>query len=211
MSSSSSAVAASADTGQWSSALPELGGITRAAMDPARIEAAMRDGYAAGHAAGHTDGYAAGYAAGEAAARADLAEDRRRLEAACISLGAQLRTLADAEDRIRAAYEASTVDAAIAIAEAVLGREVAASANPGREAILRAFAVAPGDAASASVRLHPADAARLGSLDDVLTGVCVEVVPDGRVEPGGCILQLGDTSVDATVGAALGRVREVLS
>ena len=195
----------------WSSTLPELHGITPAAMDPARVEAAMREGYTTGHAAGFEDGRAAGFAAGEAAAMEATEEGRRRLFAAAGALANQLDRVAAAEVALRESFAAATVDAAIAIAAAVLGRELSVLADPGREAILRAFAVAPTEASTATVRLHPSDARLLDDADSIVPGVAITVVPDPAVEPGGCELTVGDTTVDATVSAALARVREVLA
>lgn len=195
----------------WSNTLPELAGVTPAAMDPARIEAAMRAGYAAGHEAGQHDGYAAGYAAGQEAGRAALDGACRRLSAALSALNAQLDRLDAAQAANRAAFEAASVDTALTIAEAILERELAVAADPGRDAIVRALAAAPVGAASASVRLHPVDAEHLGTIHDLAPGVDVTVVADPAVEPGGCHLSIADTHVDATVSAALARVREVLA
>lgn len=195
----------------WSSTLPELQGVTPAAMDPARVEAAMREGYATGHAAGFEDGRAAGFAAGEAAAMAAVEDGRRRMLAALESLASQLDRVAAAEAAVRAEFTASAVDAALSIAESVVARELAVAGDPGRDAILRAFAVAPTDASAATVRLHPDDAATLGDTDRLVPGVAITVVPDPSVEPGGCELTVGNTTVDASVSAALARVREVLS
>lgn len=196
--------------GDWGSTLPELAGVTTAAMDPSRIEEAMREGYSKGLAAGRADGYEAGYAEGERAGLAALEQDRRNLASALALLGHQLGQLGAAEEALRASFDQAVVDTAMAIAEAIVARELTTASDPGREAILRAFAVAPTSVDTATVRLHPVDADRLGDVTDVARAARLTVVPDPSVEPGGCILQLGDTAVDATIGAALARVREVL-
>jgi flagellar assembly protein FliH len=195
----------------WGETLPELDGITADHMDPARIEAAMRDGYATGHAAGYEDGRTAGYSAGEAAGRATLEHERHRFVSALQAVGDQLRLLAESEAAVRANFEAAVVETALAVAEAILGRELAVNADPGRDAIARALAVAPSGAAKATVRLHPDDAARLGDLDLIAPGLEVGIVADHSVAPGDCILTMGDTSVDAGVATALERVRKALA
>lgn len=204
----------------WSSTLPELGSLSPEAVDPTRIEEAVREGYEAGHAAGREDGWASGYADGHARgyaeARASLDEERerlrRRLAAAVATVDAELGKLAEAEAAVRAAFEAAALDAALQIAEAVLRRELAVCRDPGRDALRRAFSVAPTRAVEdAAARLHPDDVAVLGDVSDLVPGVRVTVVADPEVEPGGCLLQLGDTSIDASLRAALERVREELA
>jgi flagellar assembly protein FliH len=195
----------------WGSSLPELAGVTTAAMDPTRIEEAMREGYATGHAAGMADGYAAGVQQGEADGLARLEQDRRNLESALADLRQQLARLGEAETEIRAAFDLAVASTAFLMAEAIIGRELAVAADPGRDAIVRAFAVAPSAVATAVVRLHPSDVGRLGDISDIAPDVTLTVVPDPAIAAGSCILVMGDTTVDATIGAALQRVREVLA
>lgn len=194
----------------WSSSLPDLTGMTTAVMDPSRIEDAMRDGYATGHAAGVEDGYAEGFAAGQAAGRAALDADRARVTSVLAALEGELHRLDEAAATTRAHYESAAVDAALTIAAAVLDRELSAAADPGRDALVRALAAAPNSAATATVRLHPDDVARLGDLEGIAPGTAVTVVADPAVDPGGCMLLVGETTVDATIATALERVAEVL-
>ncbi len=198
-------------TASWTSTLPELEDVSPAAMDPSRVEAAMRDGYAHGHAAGREDGFAAGYAAGEAAGQAALADDRRRLADALASLTSQVARLDEATAAARSEFEATVADTAIAVAAAVLDREVAVATDPGAEAIARAMATAPSGPSSATVRLHPADVERLGDTAALAPGVALSVVADAALTPGGCVLTVAQTSIDATIEGALARVRQVLS
>jgi len=194
----------------WGASLPELAGVSPRAMDPGRVEAAVRDGYAAGLAAGREDGYAAGHQAGVEAARGAVDAEWARLAGAVAAVGRRLEELAGVDAAVRRAFEAHVVDAALLLAEAILDRELAVAADPGRDALVRALAVAPAGIASATVRLHPDDAARLGPVEDLAPGVELAVVADPAVEPGGCLLQCGDTAVDASVRAALERVAGVL-
>jgi flagellar assembly protein FliH len=62
----------------------------------------------------------------------------------------------------------------------------------------------------AVARLHPADAAVLG--DQPLAGSpgALTIIPDPAIEPGGCLLEVGDSRIDAQLGSALDRVRSAL-
>lgn len=172
-----------------------------ARLDPARVDAAVAEGREAG--------YRAGFAAGEAAGRAEAAARWGDELAAVVRAGddavtealAGLRAVADATaQRItRVAFE---------LAEAIVGRELALATAPGRDAVARALSVAPEDV-ELVLHLHPGDAAALGP-DGLPAGRAVRVVPDPAVEPGGCVARAGWTSVDATLGTALERVRAVL-
>jgi flagellar assembly protein FliH len=80
-----------------------------------------------------------------------------------------------------------------------------------RDAVGRALADVP-SGAEVTVRLHPDDADL--TPDDVATlapGCAVELVLDASVERHGAVVTVGDRTVDAQVGAALARVREVLA
>ena len=64
---------------------------------------------------------------------------------------------------------------------------------------------------TAVARLHPADASLLdaSSLNSAATGA-LTIIPDPAIEPGGCILEVGDSRIDAQLGPALDRVRSAL-
>lgn len=157
----------------------------------------------AGRAAGYQQGLAEGRAAGIDQAREDLAFALTALHAAIEDLHrrdvAGLATLAD-----------ETAVLALAVAEAVVGREVAIATDPGRDAIARALSLAP-DRGDAVARLHPDDVATLGDLAAVHGGRDIEIVADHRVERGGCLLDVGPARVDAQLGPAIERVRAELA
>jgi flagellar assembly protein FliH len=162
-------------------------------------EADMQRGYDDGYQAG----VAEGLAAGQAAAAAECAAALARLEAA-----GQMLAEAAADLRRRQALELvgledSLARAAIDLAAAVVGREVEVSASPGADALARALALVPAGSAAVA-RLHPADAALLEDVSGVT------VIPDPAVEPGGCILEVGDSRIDAQLGPALDRDRAAL-
>ena len=171
-----------------------------AAIDPAIAAAEERRGYDDGYRAGMAESLAAGRVAVAAESAATVA----RLEILC-------RSLADtAEDlRRRQALELTGLEDALArpavdLASAIVGRELEVAASPGADALARALALVPAGC-TAIVRLHPADAAVLGDVQGALT-----VIPDPAVEPGGCILEVGDSRIDAQLGPAIDRVRAAL-
>lgn len=174
-------------------------------------------------AAGRAQGYAAGWAEGRK--RAQEEADRSAAERSAADQAAAARhlaaqqslavTLADAlarlDAKLAARHEVVTAEAtelALRIAEAVLGRELAATTDAGADALRRALAeVAP--TATATVRLNPVDVA---ALDPATTaGRPVTVVADAGVPAGGAILETDVTTVDATLESAMARVREALA
>src|SRR5579864_6571132 len=121
----------------------------RAAVGRAAAEATRR-----GFRDGHDAGYKAGHREGVRAARDETSAVLAALHAAARDL--QQRAATDL-------HEASLTIAAAALelAEAVIGRHIEVSADPGADALARALALAPSGPLIA--RLHPDDAALLDS------------------------------------------------
>lgn len=194
----------------WSGSLPDVGSFGAGTFDPARVEEAVRDGYRTGFEAGRADGAAAAAAAAHEQAVAALADDRRQAAALLLALRDQVHRLADVEAEVRAGFEVAVVDAAVVLAEAIIGRELALAHDPGRDAIRRALAVAPAGCDAVVVRLHPDDHACLGPLGDLALGREVTVVADATIDRGGCRASVGAMDIDATIADALDRARAVL-
>lgn len=194
---------------RWTDSLPEVGAVV-GGFDPAKVEDAVRAGYDAGFHAGHADGYAAAHRAAQEELAAAHDADRRRVGSMLLALRDELHRLTGAEADLRSAFEAAVVDTALALAEAVVGRELAIATDPGRDALARALAVGPTGPGPVTVRLHPTDLARLGDLGDLALGRDLAVVADPAVAPGGCTAAFGATEVDAGVASALDRARAVL-
>jgi len=169
-------------------------------------------------------GYAAGWAEGRRAADEATREAREQFAVQARAAAAEqqldteraLRALTDAVSRFerRAApavddLGAELVTAAFALAEAIVGRELAVATDPGRDALVRALALAPAGRA-AIVRLNPADAALLPSTSTV-DGRDVVIVADPALARGDAIVDCDATTIDARLGAALDRAREALS
>jgi flagellar assembly protein FliH len=187
---------------------------------------------AAGEQRGYDDGYRAGMAEGLAAGRAAMAAESA---AAVARLEAVVAALADAAADLRsrqalelAGLEDALARAAVDLAAAIIGREVRVAESPGADALARALSLVPAGSAAVA-RLHPADAAvlteepRAAALiapDSVVAAhdparraavpAGVTIVPDPAIEPGGCILEVGDSRIDAQLGPALDRVRAAL-
>jgi flagellar assembly protein FliH len=165
---------------------------------------------------GYEGGYRAGMAEGLAAGQAAMAAESAT---AIASLEGAARALADAaaDLRRRQALELTGLEdalarAAVDLASAIIGRELEVSASPGADALARAMALVPAGC-TAVARLHPADAEALNGNADHIAGAApgtLSLIADPAVERGGCILEVGDSRIDAQLGPALDRVRAAL-
>jgi flagellar assembly protein FliH len=173
--------------------------------------------------AARAQGYAAGWAQGRRAALegAAAAESERAARhcAELAALAAEQRTAAAAlaaaidscNARVQTTCEelaAHAVRLGLAVAEAILMREVSVSADPGADALRRAMTQVPA-AVPVTVRLHPEDRSQLDV--SMLEGREVSFVDDPSMQRGGAVVETEHGVVDATVDAALARVREVLT
>lgn len=202
-------------TGRWT----RFG--SSAVLGDEATEAALGSVVDAADSAARAQGYAMGWAEGRRAALAHAEADREERARAHDAVHARAvdevaRTadgLVRAADRLHAessahrdALAATAVDLALQVAEAVLGRELQIAADPGRDALRRALAAVP-EPGPVTVRLNPDDLAALGP--DALEGR-VTVRADPTLARGDAVAETDTCSVDATVAAALARVREVL-
>jgi len=167
-----------------------------APLDPAAAAAEEQRGY--------EEGYRAGLAEGRAAMAAETSTALARL-------GAMIRSVdeAAADLRRRQALELTGLEDALArtavdLASAIIGRELEVAGSPGADALARALALVPAGA-STIARLNPADAALINEAPPGVT-----IIADPAVESGGCILEVGDSRIDAQLGPALDRVRSAL-
>ena len=175
-----------------------------------------------GEAEGFTRGHAAGYAAGLRRADAELAARRGELDAehaAALEHGrAQVRgavgvleaaafALAGRTAPVLEEADAQLAAAAIALAEAVIGRELADGPSGARAALARALS--GGDAgAVVAVRLNPAD---LALLDAGVRPAGVALVPDPALGRGDALAVYPDGELDARIGSALARAAASLA
>jgi flagellar assembly protein FliH len=179
----------------------------------ARIrEEARRAGWAAGHAEGLVASERV-VAAAERAAEERLAAVQtrweRRLASATAAMGAAVERLDARTAPVVDELRDSILDAVLLLVGDLLGRELAMASSPGLDALQRALTLCPRDV-PVQVRLHPDDLAEvppeaLAQLPDSVT-----VRGDDSVERAGALAEAGTQRVDAQLGAALERVREVL-
>ncbi|MDQ1539110.1 MAG: flagellar assembly protein FliH [Actinomycetota bacterium] len=106
--------------------------------------------------------------------------------------------------------ESAVARMAVTIAEVLIGRHLELGSWQALDAVQRALALAPRQS-EAIVRIHPDSAQGLIDLSGAMPGGSVTVVPDSSVEIGGCIVEAGNRTIDAQLGPALERLREVLS
>jgi flagellar assembly protein FliH len=154
----------------------------------------------------------AGYAAGRRDVDvqvAELAARNAELDRALAVVRAAQAALAGADATVLDDLVEQATAMAVELAAAIVGRELRACGDDVRDAIRRALALVP-DRGSLTVRVHPADG---GAAVALATGdapdVCV--VPDPAVEPGGCVVEVGALRVDAQIGPAIARLRDLLA
>lgn len=166
---------------------------------------AEEEGFAAGYEAGHAEGRR------RAAAEAEVAEhDRaRRAEVALTALSRSLDTLTRSLERRQIEIEQSVPRFAFDVLDALFQRELALAVSPGMDAIERALSV-DDSTLPVTVHLHPEDVATLESLEQLGEGRVIDVMADPSVEPGGAVVDIGETTVDSQLSAALDRVRIVM-
>ncbi|RYV50021.1 FliH/SctL family protein [Pengzhenrongella frigida] len=179
----------------------------------------------AGSEAARAAGWAAGWAAGSRAAAEAAAGQRRTLDeverVAELARGARAQAALVVLRRAAEAISAQVVpvvtevtdlldDGVVALAEAVLGRELAGSDDGARLALARALSL-PAEVGVHTVRLHPLDLTVLleaGVLADLPVGV--ELVADRTLSPGDAVAQFPDGFLDARISAAVARARRAL-
>ncbi|GII05967.1 FliH/SctL family protein [Planobispora takensis] len=183
-------------------------------VDGARA-AAQATGYAEGWAQGREEArQAAAAEVRDEAERVARAEARKiaRLDSALAAITGSAAQLERQTAPAAAELEELIVQTAYALAEAVLGREIAHSPEPGREALARALELVP-ENRPVLVRLSPADHAALvgaGQNTFDIDGRAVTMAVDARLKPGDAVAECDATAVDARLSTALERVKEAL-
>lgn len=166
---------------------------------------------------GYKEGWAQGFEEAKRAADETFAIERRLWqEEQTRRLGSTLDALASAvvELQNRQALEIHNLedhvaDTAFALATALIGRELQLSESPGRDAVSRALALTPSDAALV-IRCNPNDVETMEPLDDLLAGRQFRIVADSEVETGGCLIDTAECQVDALLSTATARMAEAL-
>jgi len=183
-----------------------LQGLAESARDAARAQ-----GYAVGWAEGRRAGEEDARAEAEAQAERRATEHARQddeHQRAVAALRAAAQRLESAAAQVCAAVEAQAVEVALQLTEAVVAREVALAQDPAADAVRRALVLLP-EASAVTVRLNPQDRATVDP--EAFGGRVVRLADDPALQRGDAVVETDTSVVDATVGAALARVREVLA
>lgn len=169
---------------------------------------------------------AAGIGAGDPALAQAEAEARRRgyeegrrearqeMEAAARALLACLQALEEERAGLASSLERQAAELAVVLAEKIVGEALAL--DPSRVVAVVGAAlrrVAADD--RVVVAVHPADLETVRAAEPELarqlaTHSRLEVVPDRRVDRGGCVVSTTVGEIDARVGEQLARAREVI-
>ncbi|WP_166878199.1 FliH/SctL family protein [Salinibacterium sp. ZJ450] len=170
----------------------------------------------------HTAGHAAGYTEGLRAAAADTAVVRARLEQESVAsirraeeqnaralavLAMAARALDDRTVPVVIDAQNTLAAAAIELAEAILGYELAHGENTARAALDRALGTVDPDTVR-SVRMNPDDLAELDAATRAKGAV--SLVADPTLGRGDAITEFPDGYLDARIGTALDRARDAL-
>lgn len=152
---------------------------------------------------------ASGYEAGVADGREMESERLNTVLATVHELVARLE--AD-EAQWQASALENVAALAVAVARHIIGRELRGDAEPVADLVRRAVAEFPIDQ-PVRIRAHPADLSLLaspsggdGAVLPVAPGRNVQWMADGRIEPGGCIVEGRERIVDGRVDTALERM-----
>ncbi|MHA3946305.1 FliH/SctL family protein [Cellulomonas bogoriensis] len=172
-------------------------------------------------------GYAAGWAAGARAAAADAAEQARVLAErdahAQARRDARLERVLAVLERAAVASSTRTVptlqearrtlhEGALALAAAVLQRELRPGPDSARAVLDRALQAAP-EVGVHTVRMNADDLAEVRALlaeGQVQVPAGIELVADSRLEPGDVVSEYPGGYLDGQVGTALERARAAL-
>jgi flagellar assembly protein FliH len=161
---------------------------------------------------------------GRAEALAELDATIERHRRATEDMQAASRALVDALHQIQRAdvdrihdLERQVLELGLAVAEEIVGREVAADRHVVLTSAERALALAP-DRGPVVLRVHPADVAAVrdalrpdaaaGSSIGAHLANPVQVVADPSVERAGVVADVGPLRLDAQVGSAIARIRD---
>ncbi|MBO9553081.1 FliH/SctL family protein [Cellulomonas sp.] len=181
-------------------------------VDRAASESARAEGFAAGFAAGAREAARVAELHAREALAARLAQES---EAAAVTARA-LDVLAACADAARARTEPVVADlqarlqlAALELAEALLGTELADHERSGRAALVRALRHAD-EIEAVTVRLHPADLAALQAAGADAPRDGLVLVADASLVPGDAVAEHADGYLDARLTTAVARARRAL-
>lgn len=183
-----------------------LAGLAESARTAARAQ-----GYAVGWAEGRREAAAAAVVAADRFETDRLQAESRRESEHRAALDGLVRAAAEFQRtaaRLAADLEDQGLRLARELTTEIVGHELRSATDPAADVVRRAVAVLP-TGAPVTLRVHPSvvDAEAVADL----AGHDVRVVADHSLERHDAVVETEDRLVDLRVGAALERVREVLS
>lgn len=153
----------------------------------------------AGYDAGHADGFTAGERAGAQGARKDV---RAGLDALAAPIDALAAGFTGAQQAYRAKVRAEVAALVGDVARQVVRAELEARPEQILSFVDEAIDTLPKAPESVSVRLNPADYARIAEAAPERAANWL-LAPDDRLEPGECRVQADDVDMDAGCGQRL--------
>jgi len=175
--------------------------------------AARAEGYTAGWSEGHRTGLdkvMQGRAADQAQMAEQLSEQAGRTAAALQALDIAAGQMQQRAAADRAQIEQRLSAVVVDLVEAVIGAELRDGGARATAALTRALSAAPQEG-SVTVRMNPGDHAMLIELGMSSPQERIVLVADAGVAPGDAEVLGQTTYVDASISAAIERVREVLA
>ncbi|MGO4384479.1 FliH/SctL family protein [Specibacter sp. RAF43] len=178
--------------------------------------------HAEAEARGYRHGHTLGYAAGLQDAKAETTLMREAMESEHDALLVELRARVDAEIAVLAAAaaalaartkpvlaeaEQTLMSCALALAEAVVGKELDDGETSSRAVLARVLA-RQDDADPPVLRVHPRDLAALSA--DARTAGVPDIIADPHLARGDAVAEYPDGFLDARISTALERARRAL-
>lgn len=154
---------------------------------------------------GWQEGYDAAMAEFTAAEEAGRAAQLRRM---ADSLTSSADLVAAVRREAIALGEVEVVELACQLAEAILERELGGT-RPAMAAVTRALRLIP-EGEDLVVRVNPDDVLSVEEIQELVPESTVRILADPAIELGGCVVVAGACQVDAQIGPALTRARQVL-
>lgn len=186
--------------------------LTKAKQETAQVfKQAQEQGYAAGHAEGLKNANAAIQQQAEQLANKLTLE---KLKTTLPAVQAVADQLVQDRNRWLTEWENATIKLAIAIAEKIVGQQIATTPHLATNQIQHLLSLAVG---SSRIRVHlnPNDLDGLGAhAEQVVQSLTacgeVQLCPDENITPGGCIIETEHGTVDALVESQLEHISHEL-
>ena len=158
------------------------------------IESIRKAAYEEGFSKGKEEGYATGLAQGETAGK-------KKIDAEVAKLGQIIKALMEPIEPQQQEIESALLVLIEKVCQIILRRELSINSDCVRELLVEALAFLKTGSANMKIYLNQQDhqliSEYLQSLPDYHDGW--QLVPHRNLSPGGCIIERGDSTVDATI------------